>query len=286
MTEMNSLTLNGKTYDCFVDGVARASVVVGSASGDSITVNDSSEQPLVGFNIYGKSTQAGTPTPDAPVDIKSVGDDGDVGINIGSDRFVLMTGDGLRGIQVTDKSIVTYTDASGKMWCADEVCLHAGRTYKRINTEIVDGSKTGTMSIIGKTARVSIPLDYNTGTLTNGICDKLPFIPHYDRDSEHFYCHGMYVYIFINIERLAGTSISDVLAYLSENPYVIQYILATPIETNLTEEQIAAYKALHTNRPNTTITNGENAYMSVNYIADAKAYIDNKVSGIIAATVE
>ena len=121
MSEMKSLTLNDKTYDCFVDGVARASVVVCSASGESITVSDSSDQPLVGLNIYGKSTQAGTPTPDTPVDIKSIGDGGDVGINVGNDRFVLMTGDGLHGIKVTDKSIATCTDANGQMWCADEI---------------------------------------------------------------------------------------------------------------------------------------------------------------------
>jgi hypothetical protein len=43
------------------------------------------------------------------------------------------------------------------------------------------------------------------------------------------------------------------------------YILATPIETPLTAAQIEAYKSLHTNEPNTTISNDQNAWMEVKY---------------------
>ena len=41
-------------------------------SSSSISVEDSANQPPVGLSIYGKSTQDGTPTPDAPVKIVSV----------------------------------------------------------------------------------------------------------------------------------------------------------------------------------------------------------------------
>ena len=43
------------------------------------------------------------------------------------------------------------------------------------------------------------------------------------------------------------------------------YALETPLEESLTEEQIAIFKAMNLNEPSTTITNDENAYMSVGY---------------------
>lgn len=46
----------------------------------SYTLNNAVDYPLLGLNLYGKSTQDGTPTPDAPVDIVSVGDSGSVAV--------------------------------------------------------------------------------------------------------------------------------------------------------------------------------------------------------------
>ena len=54
--------------------------VVCPANGTAIVVNDSSANRLMGLCLYGKSTQDGTPTPAAPVDIVSVGNDG--GLNV------------------------------------------------------------------------------------------------------------------------------------------------------------------------------------------------------------
>ena len=50
--------------------------VVESASGYEISVSDSAERPVQGLVLYGNTTQAGTPTADAPVELKSVGNDG------------------------------------------------------------------------------------------------------------------------------------------------------------------------------------------------------------------
>lgn len=44
----------------------------------SYTLNNAVDYPLLGLNLYGKSTQDGVPTPDTPVDIVSVGDGGSV----------------------------------------------------------------------------------------------------------------------------------------------------------------------------------------------------------------
>ena len=54
-----------------------------------------------------------------------------------------------------------------------------------------------------------------------------------------------------------------------------------PIETPLSETEIAAYRALHTYKPNTTIVNDSGAHMSVEYAADTKLYIDNKIAALL-----
>jgi hypothetical protein len=69
--------------------------------------------------------------------------------------------------------------------------------------------------------------------------------------------------------------------------YTLKYVYAlkTPIETPLTEEELAAYRALQTNYPNTTIYADDNAGLSVGYSADTKHYIDKKFAELAAAIV-
>ena len=58
--------------------------------------------------------------------------------------------------------------------------------------------------------------------------------------------------------------------------YAWIYLADTPIERNLTPEELAAYEALHTNYPITVITNDAGAHMETSYVADTKAYINKK----------
>ena len=75
--------------------------------------------------------------------------------------------------------------------------------------------------------------------------------------------------------------------YANGNPVMCQYVLRTPTETPLSEEELAAYDALHTYRGHTTVTNDASAYMELEYAMDAKKYIDGLITGsIIPATVE
>lgn len=60
-------------------------------------------------------------------------------------------------------------------------------------------------------------------------------------------------------------------------------VLNEPIETPLTNAELNAYKALHTNCPVTTILNDSGAHMELTYNADAKNYIDNKFTELTNA---
>lgn len=68
--EGDTLTLSGKELQ---DNTGTKTV-----TSESISVTDSVKYPLLSLNIYGKSTQDGTPSPTNPVPIVSVGDDGEL----------------------------------------------------------------------------------------------------------------------------------------------------------------------------------------------------------------
>lgn len=64
---------------------------------------------------------------------------------------------------------------------------------------------------------------------------------------------------------------------------MLMYELAEPIYHDLSAEELAQYAKLHTNKPNTTVFNDANAYMELEYVADTKTYIDQKIAEISAA---
>lgn len=61
---------------------ARQNILVGTETGNPLSVDDAFSAPLCGLTVYGRSTQDGTPTPDAPVPIVSAGDSGSVTVKV------------------------------------------------------------------------------------------------------------------------------------------------------------------------------------------------------------
>ena len=83
---------NGYKGDSGADG----EVIFGKSAGSMIEVNDSSDRPLQGLTIYGKTTQNGTPTQENPVELVSVGDSGSITV-------------GLRGKNLWGRKEITFT---------------------------------------------------------------------------------------------------------------------------------------------------------------------------------
>lgn len=84
---------------------ARQNILIGTETGNPVSVSDAFSAPLCGLTVYGKSTQDGTPTPDAPVPIVSAGDGGSVAVKV-TGRNLLNIPDGsgtARGVTVTAK---------------------------------------------------------------------------------------------------------------------------------------------------------------------------------------
>lgn len=83
-----TLTHEGEAADAKATGdaisavKARQNILVGTETGNPIAVDDAFAAPLCGLTVYGKSTQAGTPTSEAPVPIVSAGESGSVAVKV------------------------------------------------------------------------------------------------------------------------------------------------------------------------------------------------------------
>ena len=123
-----TLTHEGEAADAKATGdaisavKARQNILVGTETGNPLSVDDAFPAPLCGLTVYGKSTQDGTPTPDAPVPIVSAGDGGSVAVKV-TGRNLLNITDGsriARGITITAKdgliSISGTATSSGYAW--------------------------------------------------------------------------------------------------------------------------------------------------------------------------
>ena len=107
---------------------ARQNILVGGETGNPIAVDDAFAAPLRGLTVYGKSTQDGTPTPDAPVPIVSAGDGGGITVKVTGRNILDMrnsgksvTNSGVTYTRNADYSFTragTATESIGNVWMA------------------------------------------------------------------------------------------------------------------------------------------------------------------------
>ena len=170
-----------------------------------------------------------------------------------------------------------YTDENGQQWICDEVDFERGVYVKRCEECVIDGSGYITVGqhsngqhYCTQEAQGIIELDGSAPKMV--LSDRYMASP-WSNKNNTAYCIGRSIILTDNRFIDKETTVSVLGA---EKPKCI-YVLAKPIETPLSETELAAYRALHTNKPNTTILNDSGAYMSVDYTADTKLYIDNKI---------
>lgn len=261
---------------------ARANVLSGSVSGSSITATDSFAAPFVGLRVCGKSTQDGTPLPTAPVPIVSAGDGGTVVVTVSdgankSQTLTLQTPNALPGIPVTSGG--NYTDESGQQWVCDEVDLARGVYVQRITkiklTSSMNWAKSG-----NKVDRYFAT--FNGTSATNVLCT------HFSTSVGSEVVGGA----MTNLNYLIGfayaekgtTTLDDFKAFLDANEVYVWTSLATPVETALSAAEIAAYKALTTYAPTTSISVTDGAGAEMKYQRDVNIVIKNLEDAIASMT--
>lgn len=256
----------------------RQNVLVGSETGNPVSCDDAFAAPLCGLNVYGKSTQDGTPSHDSPVPIVSAGDGGTIAVtlsdgNVKTQTLTLQTGSELCGIPVTSGG--NYTDPQGQQWVCDEVDLERGVRIK--NTCIVDAAdlKITTSTDLQSTKRLTLLLSALARSHgTNALCNRSVRIVSFDKDTTHFYVNNNNIFLFIPIS--------------AENPvageYIFLYALAAPVETPLTAEELAAYKSLTTYAPNTVVQASDGAGIKLDYQRDVNLVVKNLEDAIASMT--
>ena len=195
--------------------------------------------------------------------------------------FTISTPNGLPGIKVDKDG--NYTDENGQQWICDEVDLARGKYVQRIWKCTITGNLSwelyATPGLEGFWTRI----------LPEKMTNKKMLCSHFERynDGNGNLKEGLMVgagndIIYFPKNRFYDASLEDKgvanwKAFLAENQVELITYLDTPVEHDLTPEEIAAYKALHTNYPTTVVSNDESAHMEVSYVADTKNYIASKI---------
>ena len=244
-----------------------------TAEGSAILLTDSAEASFTALTIYGHSTQDGTPSPENPVPIVSAGDDGEINVSVSdggtqSQTLTLSTPGGLPGIPVTSGG--NYTDADGQQWVCDEIDLARGKYVQRIghNANVNDWApRAGKPDIESTTSRFALDIEnIDNYHYSPCICNRLSYAKVDSWGTEGTYVtinEPAFKRIFARIEGI--TSLEDFKAAVPDLEVI--WLFETPIETDLPAEEIAAYKALHTYSPTTTVSNDAEAWMKVGYKA-------------------
>lgn len=186
--------------------------------------------------------------------------------------LTLATPNGLPGIPVTKDG--NYTDADGQQWICDEIDLGRGKYVQRIETRIFDGTEAW-RHFITNSGNNNFQLKINgrpSSTRHQNLCNYLPY-KNFIWDDDIVNLPKIYSY---SLEITASfppesefKSVEIWNSWLKEKgDFKFQYVFSTPIERDLTPEEITAYKALRTYIPTTVITNDAGAGMEVTYVAE------------------
>lgn len=199
--------------------------------------------------------------------------------------IILTTPNGLSGIPVSGDDY-TYIDSTGQKWIADTIeyrkdgkCVRVQRVEKHKISHVVSinngrqlnpdyfGCEYESLRDELKNRQIGILCNKNIfkGETTNLNGSEMTYVLN----------NGFIVFGFPK-KLVQEQTVEAVNNYLKENPFDIIYPLKQPVETLLTPEEIAAFKALHTNEPTTTIINNAGITTKVKYITDTKKYIDSK----------
>ena len=347
-----TLTHEGEAADAKATGDAisavktRQNVLVGTETGNPLSADDAFAAPLCGLTVYGRSTQSGTPTPDAPVPIVSAGDGGSLTVKVTGKNLiqpfekdtqiakngvtmdynvesqlvhVYGTATGIADIydaeqriplfvksnvtmsitvragKIPDGTIIQYSDfVTLGLSCTGSKPYDTGAFsrpdfpgYVKFTVNIPAGVVVDfTIAVqleLGSTATAYSP--YREQLLTLPTPTGLSGIPvtsggnYTDSQGQQWVCDE------VDLERGVKVQRVDKAAFDSTKPLAEQNaILATPIETPLTSDEIAAYKALVTYGPDTVVQAGDGAGVKLEYQRDVNIVVKNLEDAIASMT--
>ena len=182
----------------------------------------------------------------------------------------------LRGIPVTTNG--NYTDSNGQQWYCDEIDFERGVYIQRCFLETLTFTPQTELNRYSATITHRANASVATDNGIPVICTTYQFDPLCGSGSPT-----------ISGIRIAATSPLYAIAYYNGEVIeeaTILYPLDTPIETELTGDDLTAYKELYTNHPNTVVLNDANTYMYLDYNVDTEMYIEDEIESAVTAGTE
>ena len=240
-----------------------------------------------------------SPSMEYKQDPESSGDSGEINVNVGEENtqhLTIPTTNGLPGIKVTSDG--NYTDENGQQWICDELDFKRGKYVQRV--------RQFPLNICNPHYHVSYSSDsyycfdllnpnsndtkniYKRAVLCNAFVAKNGSNMQHINDIEGISTnpetrYSEYIYIRVKASRLPGGK--DAAQFrkwlIDNNVQIIEQI--NPIETDIPEETMTAYRNLYTNYPSTVIQNDSGAGMEVEYVADTKQFILDQIKALVQA---
>ena len=197
---------------------------------------------------------------------------------------------GLPGIPVDSGG--NYTDSDGQQWICDEVDFTRGKYVQRVK-KVDLGDITFNNNNAWTNMQENFVFAYSSNLFSYSdmvLSDKLQSIK-YTGNVTSINNESIMVernssdpskgklYIVIKKERIGeGLTVGVALNSYLKTAGISVLCKIDEVETDLSEEELAAYTALRTNYPTTVVTSDADPAvdMEVEYVADTKTYIDNK----------
>lgn len=306
---------------------ARQNILIGSETGNPVSVSDAFSAPLCGLTVYGRSTQDGTPSPDNPVPIVSAGDGGSVEVKAtGKNLFPVVTQTNLSSIIKPNGGIrygyTFYIPAGSTVTITGNAAIDTNcfvgdfdtKTQKYTQKSLIvseKGEKKPTVLQSGwyvvylatdymphtieklNAAKIQMEIGteateyepYREQLLILQTPNGLPGLPvtsggnYTDQNGQQWVCDEIDLERGVKVQRVDKASFDNTKTLAEQNA-----ILATPIETQLTPAEIAAYKAITAYAPDTVVQAEDSAGLKLDYQRDVNIAIKNLEDAIASMT--
>jgi hypothetical protein len=201
--------------------------------------------------------------------------------------LTLPTPTGLPGIPVTSGG--NYTDSTGQQWVCDEVDLERGIRVQRVNTyKLTEVNSLQSINRYGianftasRTFTDALPRNLSKIFLCNRFATQASLIADTQAEGVLINAEGT---CFCRIKQETANTVDGMNAWLSRNDVFIYYAPVTPIETPLTPDEIAAYKALTAYGPDTVVQASDGAGVRLEYQRDVNIVVKNLEDAIASMT--
>lgn len=192
------------------------------------------------------------------------------------------TPNGLLGLPVDSGG--NYTDSNGQQWVCDEMDFGRGKHVQRVKKAVFNGSEDWNLESISQKGFANFYVRNLSGirtysnVLSNQFKNQTTVI---SETTEEGIANLSTLYV--RVDKTKADNANKFKEFLKTNNLEICYQLATPIETDIPEETMTAYRNLCTNYPSTVIQNDSGAGMEVEYVADTKQFILDQIKALVQA---